>query len=158
MTFYFFRSTLTTSSSIDLIYTLMYSTSAKFVSYSASRVSPSVSLCHFWTWVLGTQPLQLKLFSIRQAQLRHQFFFRQTCSSEIPGNVEFLQEIYQECSINPGPLTNTLKGSGKLLEWTPPLDAAFRFAQDFLAAFSVIRSSVFSLKVEISSFLLIINL
>ena len=29
--------------------------------------------------------------------------FRQTCSSETPGNFEFLQGIYQEFSFNPGP-------------------------------------------------------
>ena len=56
---------------------------------------------------------------MRQAHLLHQFFssaLRQTCSSEIPGNVEFLQEVYQECSVNPGPHH---KRPGKLLDWTP---------------------------------------
>ena len=48
---------------------------------------PQVCIHHFQTWIPGTQPLQLWVFSIRQAHFRPQFFssaFRQTCSSEIP--------------------------------------------------------------------------
>ena len=74
---------------------------------------PQVCICCFWIRLPRTQPFQLQLFSIRQAHLHHQYVssaVRQNCSLEIPGNVEFLQEIYQECSVNPGPPHQSPKG------------------------------------------------
>ena len=36
------------------------------------------------------------------------------------------------------PLNNALKSPGKLLDWTPPLDAAFHRAQDILCAVPIL--------------------
>ena len=40
--------------------------------------------------------------------------------------------------------TNVLKGPGKLLDWTPPLDAAFLHAEDILSAVSILSRVLLS--------------
>ena len=52
--------------------------------------------------------------------------------------LSFYRKFIKNAALILAPLTNGLKGPGKLLDWTPPLDAAFRRAQDILSAIPIL--------------------
>ena len=54
------------------------------------------------------------------------------------GMLNLYRKFIKNAALVLAPLTNALKGPGKRLDWTPPLDAAFYHAQDLLSTVLVL--------------------
>ena len=71
------------------------------------------------------------------------------------GMLNFYRKFIKNTALILAPLTNPLKDPGKLLDWTPPLDAAFRHARDILSTMPIlvhpIPGAPVSLAVDVSN-------
>ena len=52
--------------------------------------------------------------------------------------LNFYRKFIKNAALILAPLTNALKGPGKLLDWTPPLDTAFCHARDILSTVPIL--------------------
>ena len=52
--------------------------------------------------------------------------------------LNFYRKFNKNTALILAPLTNAFKGPGKLLDWTPPLDAAFCRGRDILTAMPIL--------------------
>ena len=56
--------------------------------------------------------------------------------------LNFYRKFTKNAALILAPLTNALKGPGKLLDWTPLLDAAFRRARDIISAVPILMHPI----------------
>ena len=106
--------------------TLMYRISAKFFKYSA-QVRFAISVLEFLGHNLSSSscsPLDKHTSAISSFPPPSD----KPALQRFLGMLNFYRKFIKNAALILAPLTNTLKGPGKLLDWTPPLDAAFRRA------------------------------